>query len=296
MKHTVIALAILAASGAAQAQTVSGSVNTGSQLVVVGGATIGGFHGPLGAPGIGAYDGDNDPTNDQLISLQSIEPFTRQTTLDVVEGGLTFAYYQLPSGFAHPPVPGGGTPPATTVDMNGVKVPNLTKNVYFGMASSGTAGVGTVEHEAWFVGDTTGRVLPAAATNYATVALLGLTGATTNDGTSLDVLQGTLSLGTPTGGAASTASLTGTLSKSATSQYLDINAVATLSGAGAGTFAGNATYYVTTPVAANGTTSGQFFGNASSTTPGTDGSALAGVASGSYLGTDYVASFGGRAN
>jgi len=277
MKQTLIALAILAVSGAAQAQTYevvsdkAGVVN----LVNLGPTTVGGFHGPIGAPGIAAA-GTSD-----YISLQSIESFTHVSALDQTLAGTStnwvFTYHQLAPGFIHTEPEHEGEEPLA-VGLDGIKIPGLAKSVYFGIASADSATPGLVDHQAWYVGDKKDRVLPSSSTDYVGVALVATPSTAVN---APSVLPGQLTV------SSGATSISGqfTAGSGTGKQTLEIAAT------GGAAFSGTAKYYVgtTAPGATNGTSQGQFFGDAAA-----NASALAGVASGTYLGTGYVASFGAR--
>lgn len=275
MKQVLIATALLAAFGAAQAVTTVGDTTATTStnapvLINVGGSDLDGpTHGPYGAPGIG------EGASGTRISLQGIESFTRKTAKDVTvtASGVskTFTYHQLLGGFQHPNVPGAPTAP-TSVDLNGIKVPLDTQKVYFGIASKETATSGTYVHQAWYVGDKDGYVVPTIATSYATVGLLGLQG---TSGSSLVTLQGTLNLAV-SGGTAST--LNGSLSGDGNTLQINTNVNAT-----AGTFSGTSTLSHPTSSNLGGAVSGQFFGSGNN-------SAVAGIADG---GDVYRAAFGG---
>lgn len=265
MQKTLIAIAMLAAFGAAQAVTTEGFA-TGPNYIEVGGATIGGFHGPLGAPAIGEYGAG------ARISLQSIEPFTGAGT--VSSGGVAFQKFQLLAGFNHPTAPGAPTEP-TTVAMNGVKVPQISQQVYFGLATKETATPGQYAHQAWYVGDRDGYAVPGSTTNYAAVALLGLSG---TSGSGLKTLVGTVQYDQVSNIVKSTGShlTNGTDTLQITSSAIS-----------GGAFGGSSAY---SGAAGTGTgnLNGKFFGSGAT-------SALAGVAQGTS-GTAYSAAFGGIRN
>ncbi|WP_133490497.1 MULTISPECIES: hypothetical protein [Alcanivorax] len=263
MKKAVLMTALMVAVTGAQAVTLQ-SGTAGPDIVDVGGATIGGFHGPLGAPAIGVHD------SGELISLQSIESFTFHDY--VTSEGVDFAHHQLAPGFIHTnPQPGEE---ALGIGMDGIKIPDVGKDVYFGLAS--VEGTSANQHQAWYVGDQDGFVLPTSSTDYAAVALLALPTTSVN---SPEILTGELTLNV-----SGTSSLSGTLTNGsgATQNNLLIQAT------GNDAFSGTSTYYVGTGSApsSNGSVTGHFFGNGS-----TGNSALAGVAEGNSV--DYVASFGG---
>lgn len=264
MKKAVLAVAMLGAFSAAQATTVGNTA--GASLVDVGPTTIGGFHGPLGAPGIGVAG------SGQLISLQSIEPFTYIGT--VSSGSANFNQYQLPSGFVHP-TPGPGT---TTVDMNGFKIPGIAQNVYFGLATSGTSS--PYQQQSWYVGDQTGFAKPSATTNYDAVAILGTA---STSGTAPIILTGVLEYDSGTDILSTPTPLID--SGSTHELVLTSNVIST-----SNPFGGTSEYWVSGTQVGTGDLEGRFF-SASGSSP-TTYSAVAGIAHGTS-GVAYEASFGG---
>lgn len=284
MKKSLIAVAAFAAFGAAQAQTYDGwGEVVGDTLIQVGGSPFSsGIHGPLGAPAIGQAGGT-------MISLQGIEFLTFQNT-HVTSGSHDFEVHQLLAGFVHP-----GTPPPappTTVDMNGLKVPEMenllddedpARNVYFGLATAEIGTSGVYEQQAWYVGDREDFVMPTGNTVYDAAAMLARPD---TPGNAPIILTGTLAL-TYVGANATIAS-TGT---HFTDQYSE-HTLEIYSGtvSGSGTFGGTSEYTFDDGdvyLNSDGGLSGRFFGGGSAYN-----SAVAGIASGSGD-IDYVASFGG---
>ncbi|MDH0865034.1 hypothetical protein [Mitsuaria sp. GD03876] len=255
MKKTFIAAALVAAFGAAQAYDSQGGT-TDAGIIKTGGATVS-FHGPIGAPGI-ALDGTN------YISLQSIDAFSYKDSA-TTSGGVAFRRYQL-LGYTHAG-PGG----TISTDLNWFKVPTISQNVYFGLATNpGTPN----QHAAFYVGDRTGYALPTATTNYAAAGLLALPATT---GSAPVILTGTLQYNT----AAGTLNTTG----SGLTGGGNTLALATSVNAGAGTFAGTALLNSTV----SGTADGKFFGSGAT-------SAVAGTAKGGSGSSAFVAGFGGIKN
>lgn len=265
MKKAALAVAMLGIFSTAQAATVGNTTPSASPLVDVGPTTIGGFHGPLGAPGIGVAG------SGQLISLQSIEPFTQTGT--VPSGSASFNQYHLPAGFPHP-TPGPG---ATTVDMNGFKIPGIAENVYFGLATSGTST--PYQQQAWYVGDQTGYAKPSVTTTYEAVAILGTA---STSGTSPIILTGEIDYNAGTDILA-TSGATSHLTDGSGNQ-LQFTSSATGSGS---TFGGTSSYWVSGVQVGAGDLEAAFFSGS-----GTSASAVAGIAHGTS-GTAYEASFGG---
>lgn len=262
MKKSVLAAAILCVAGSAQAYTVVHDT-VGASHVDLGATNIGGFHGPIGAPGI-AVSGSGS-----FISLQSIAGFTYVTTKTV--NSSDFSYHQLPPGFIHTnPAPGET---ALGIGLDGLKVLGIPKEVYFGIASTTTGTSGVYSHQAWYVGDKDTYSAPAASTVYDAIALVSTSSDAVN---APQFLEGTLTVN-------GSLQLAGVLT--------DGTATLDLKASSAGdNFSGNAEYYVgATAPGNNGTYSGQYFGDASS-----GEGALAGVASGTYGGDSYVAAFGGK--
>lgn len=265
MKKTMIAAALLATFGFAQAQIVGDT--TSSTIVQVGPSTVNaGPHKP-NKPGVGV-DGTS------IIDLAGIDTFSYKGT--TTSGTTAFRRYQL-LGYSH--TPSGGTP--VTTNFNWFKVPTITQEVYFGIATNpGT----TSAHAGFYVGDRTGYAVPTSNTNYAAV---GYVASPTDSSTALVPLTGTLAL--TVSGSAPTL-LEGTLSQGAGASKQNLVISATdFTTKGPGSFAGDATYYKGTGAApaVNGSADGKFFGGAGS-------SAIAGKASGTYAGSAYVAGFGGK--
>ncbi|MEJ2800831.1 hypothetical protein EC845_0701 [Comamonas sp. BIGb0124] len=253
MKKTLMFAALLAA-GFAQAQTVvSDTTDPSNNIVYVGASDVNAGPHTSGKPGVGVVAGE-------IINLGGILAYTN-TNNPTSYGGYSFAKYQL-NGYSH--VEDGGT---ISTNFNWFKVPAITQEVYFGIA---TEGAGTSSAHAGFaVGDQTGFVVPSTATTYATAGLLALDGSAT-----ITTLQGDLTL------AAGYGSLTGTLSGSG--YALGISAASSSTGtfSGSSSLSGNG-------ASGTGNSSGHFY--SSGTT-----SAIAGVANGTS-GTSYVAGFGGVA-
>ena len=187
MKKTLMFAALLAA-GFAQAQTVvSDTTDPSNNIVYVGASDVNAGPHTSGKPGVGVVAGE-------IINLGGILAYTN-TNNPTSYGGYSFAKYQL-NGYSH--VEDGGT---ISTNFNWFKVPAITQEVYFGIA---TEGAGTSSAHAGFaVGDQTGFVVPSTATTYATAGLLALDGSA-----AITTLQGDLTL------AAGYGSLTGTLSGS----------------------------------------------------------------------------------
>lgn len=264
MKKSVLAAAILCVAGSAQAYTVVHDT-VGASHVDLGATNIGGFHGPIGAPGI-AVSGSGS-----FISLQSIAGFTYVGDKSV--GSSDFSYHQLPPGFIHTnPAPGET---ALGIGLDGLKVLGIPQEVYFGIASTTTGTSGVYSHQAWYVGDKDTYSAPAASTVYDAIALVSTSSDAVN---APQFLEGTLTVN-------GSLQLAGLLTNSLTTAGLILSA----STAG-DNFTGNAEYYIgSSSLSSNGTYSGQYFGDASS-----GEGALAGVASGTYGGDSYVAAFGGK--
>lgn len=266
MKRTLISAALLGAFGVAQAQVEGGTTN--NTIVQVGASTVNaGPHKP-GKPGVGV-DGSS------IIDLAGIDAFSFKG--NTPSGTASFRRYQL-LGYSH--TPSGGTPVST--NFNWFKVPTITQEVYFGIASKPA----TSAHAGFYVGDRTGYAVPTSATNYAAV---GYVATPASSSTALTPLVGTLTLAFS---GSSPASLGGTLTQGAgaAKQTLVINATDFTTN-GAGSFKGTSTYYAgtTAPGSANGNADGKFFGAGAT-------SAVAGKAAGTYNGAAYVAGFGGIKN
>lgn len=262
MKKTLVAAAMLALIGAAQAQTYNAQGGTTDDTIIkTGGATVS-YHGPIGAPGI-ALDGTN------TISLQSIDAFSYKDSA-TTSGGVAFRRYQL-LGYSHAG-PGG----TVSTDLNWFKVPAISQGVYFGLATNpGTPN----QSAAFYVGDKTGYSVPTSTTNYAATGLLAVASTT---GTTPIVLQGALQYDAVNGKVVTTGTgLTGTPQGGGSSYTLSIDT--TVSG---GSFSGNST--LSGAASGTGSASGQFFGSGTT-------SAVAGVAKGTS-GAAYSAAFGGIKN
>lgn len=253
MKKTLMFAALLAA-GFAQAQTVvSDTTDPSNNIVYVGASDVNAGPHTSGKPGVGVVAGE-------IINLGGILAYTN-TNNPTSYGGYSFAKYQL-NGYSH--VEDGGT---ISTNFNWFKVPAITQEVYFGIA---TEGAGTSSAHAGFaVGDQTGFVVPSTATTYATAGLLALDGSA-----AITTVQGDLTL------AAGYGSLTGTLSGSG--YTLGISAASSSTGtfSGSSSLSGNG-------ASGTGNSSGHFYSSGAT-------SAIAGVANGTS-GTSYVAGFGGVA-
>lgn len=265
MKKTLVAAAILAVIGAAQAQTYNAQGDTTDATIIkTGGATVS-FHGPIGAPGI-ALDGTN------YISLQSIDAFSYKDSA-TAPSGVAFRRYQL-LGYSHAG-PGG----TVSTDLNWFKVPAISQGVYFGLATNpGTPS----QSAAFYVGDKTGYAVPTSTTNYAATGLLALAGTA---GTNPIVLQGALQYDVSAGTLNTTGSGLSGKALNGTGGTYNLN-IATSVNATAGTFTGTST--LSGAAAGAGTADGQFFGSGTT-------SAVAGVAKGNS-GAAYSAAFGGIKN
>jgi len=173
MKKTLMFAALLAA-GFAQAQTVvSDTTDPSNNIVYVGASDVNAGPHTSGKPGVGVVAGE-------IINLGGILAYTN-TNNPTSYGGYSFAKYQL-NGYSH--VEDGGT---ISTNFNWFKVPAITQEVYFGIA---TEGAGTSSAHAGFaVGDQTGFVVPSTATTYATAGLLALDGSA-----AITSLQGDLTL------------------------------------------------------------------------------------------------------
>lgn len=278
MKHIILASALIAIFGTAQAQTVPpfNSVgNTTSTLpdsqapLRVGGATLTGFHGPLDAPGVGFND-PSRPTGHYIISLQSINNFS--TNGSITTGGKTFNQYRL-NGYAHANDPSA---PAIETNFNWGKVNASARQVYYGIATDHADDLLTRVDTAFEVGDNIGFVVPVAKTEYAAAGFVAL--ASRAASVAPTTLTGTLTLD------AGHTRLHGELARADGMAGLDLNA--TNIDASAGTFSGQASYVDTAlGYIVEGTTKGHFYSSG-------DTSSVAGVASGSNSADSFVASFG----
>ncbi|MGC3987372.1 MAG: hypothetical protein QM777_23085 [Pseudorhodoferax sp.] len=274
MKKTLIAAALLAAFANAQAFQSEGATTGGGTasggVLDVGPTTFpdGHFHGPNGAPGVGFLN----PSPGYIISLQSIDSFSYKGTVTPA-GGAAFRRYQL-LNYTHTGPGGGGT---ISTDFNWFKIPTISQQVYFGIATN--PGTTTHTHDAFYVGDRTGHVVPTATTNYATVAVLAVPG--TSSTALYNNLTGNLRYDV-TAGTLKTATTTGVVSTlSGSGQTLAINANVN---AAAGTFSGTSQHNGGTSVGSS--VNGKFFGSGTT-------SAVAGIAKGGSGSGAYVASFGG---
>ncbi|CAM4308497.1 hypothetical protein [Kerstersia similis] len=279
MKHVILASALIAIFGAAQAQTVPpfNSVgNTTSDLpdnqapLRVGGATLTGFHGPLDAPGIGFNDSSR-PDGYYIISLQSINNFSANGS--VSSAGKIFNQYRL-NGYAHAGNPPTG--PAISTNFNWGKVNASARQVYYGIATDHADSKPTRVDTAFEVGDNIGFVVPVAKTEYAAAGFVAL--ASRAASVAPTTLTGTLTL------EANYQSLHGELARTDGTGGLEISA--NNINATAGTFDGTS-HYTNTALGyiIDGTTKGHFYSSG-------DTSSLAGVASGSNSADSFVASFG----
>lgn len=265
MKKTLVAAAMLAVIGAAQAQTYNAQGDTTDDTIIkTGGATVS-YHGPIGAPGI-ALDGTN------TISLQSIDAFSYKDSA-FAPSGVAFRRYQL-LGYSHAG-PGG----TVSTDLNWFKVPAISQGVYFGLATNpGTPN----QSAAFYVGDKTGYTAPSSTTTYAATGLLAVAGTA---GTNPIVLTGTLQYDTSAGQLNTTG--TGLSGKALDGTGSTYNlTIATSVNATAGTFNGSSS--LSGGASGTGTANGQLFGSGTT-------SAVAGVAKGN-AGAAYSAAFGGIKN
>ncbi|CAM3803395.1 hypothetical protein EV679_0223 [Kerstersia gyiorum] len=278
MKHVILASALIAIFGAAQAQTVPPFNSVGSTTsdlpdnqapLRVGGSTLTGFHGPLDAPGIGFND-PSRPAGYYIISLQSINNFSPNGS--ITTDGKTFSQYRL-NGYSHADDPSG---PVISTNFNWGKVNASARQVYYGIATDHADNTSTRVDTAFEVGDNIGFVVPVAKTEYAAAGFVAL--ASRAASVAPTTLTGTLTL------EANYQSLHGELARADGLAGLDVSA--TNIDASAGTFSGQASY-VDTQVGyiIDGTTKGHFYSSG-------DTSSLAGVASGSNSADSFVASFG----
>ncbi|MCH4270373.1 hypothetical protein [Kerstersia gyiorum] len=257
LKQVFVGISLATAVGAVHAQSI-GSVTSNDTFLRAGATTSTGFHGPVGAPGIGLGAGET-----WVISLQSISlPFTKQDTFN------GFTRYQL-KDYSHATT--DPLPETKNYNFNWVQVPTASNGalkVYFGLVTKKDT---TNVTQAFETGDRTGFAAPAGGTSYNAAGLL-VVGAV--DGSSPTKLTGTLNLN----GAAT--ALSGSLVDAAAAHTLAINANNV--NASAGTLAGTASY--------NGGPSthavnGHFYGAGAN-------SALAGTVNG---GSTFQAAFGGIA-
>lgn len=271
MKRIAIAAALLAAFGAAQAQSEGSTTNNAKYRA--GGSTFptGHFHGPFGAPGIGFAGASG-----YVISLQSIDSFSYKGS-DTVSGN-AFRRYQL-LGYSHSDPANGNI----TANFNWYKVPAISQQVYFGLVTDTVPA--TPVHDAFYVGDRTGYAVPTVNTSYAAAGLLAVPATSASDPVKL---AGTLSLtaagapsllsGSLSGSNTATPAVVHTLSVSATNFTTIV-----------GGFTGTSTYSRTGGGSGAGSAEGKFFGSGAT-------SALAGIAKGGSGANAYVASFGGIKN
>lgn len=257
LKQVFVGISLATAVGAVHAQSI-GSVTSNDTFLRAGATTSTGFHGPVGAPGIGL---GKDET--WVISLQSISlPFTKYGTIN------DFTHYQLQDYTHDDPDP---IPETKNYNFNWVQVPTASNGalkVYFGLVTKKDT---TNVTQAFETGDRTGFAAPTGGTSYKAAGLL-VAGAA--DGSTPIALEGTLNLN----GAAT--ALSGSLVDTAAAHTLAINANNV--NATAGTFDGNSTYNGTSY---NNSVNGHFYG------AGTN-SALAGTVNG---GSTFQAAFGGIA-
>lgn len=260
LKQVFVGISLATAVGAVHAQSI-GSVTSNDTFLRAGATTSTGFHGPVGAPGIGLGAGET-----WVISLQSISlPFTKQDTFN------GFTRYQLKDYTHSSPEP---TPDTKNYNFNWVQVPTASNGalkVYFGLVTKKDT---TNVTQAFETGDRTGFAAPAGGTVYNAAGLLVASAGGTADGSSPVKLTGTLNLN----GAQTV--LSGSLVDAAAAHTLAINANNV--NATAGTFDGNSTYNGTSY---NNSVNGHFYG------AGTN-SALAGTVNG---GSTFQAAFGGIA-
>ncbi|MGO3742281.1 hypothetical protein [Kerstersia sp.] len=266
MKKISVAIALLAAMGAANAYDSVGGVTDNDTFLRVGPATSTGFHGPEGAPGIGLGGQEN-----WIISLQSISLPYPGISAGQVNG---FARYQLVD-YAHAPVdPNNPDPQTENYNFNWLQVPTANASaatalkVFFGAVTQKSNN----HTQAFYVGDRNGFAMPTGATTYDAAGLLVPSG---TDGSSPITLSGTLNLD------AAVKVLTGSLADTSANHTLAINAGgATNVQSGPGTFNGDATY---NGVDYTNSVDGHFYGS------GND-SSLAGTVNG---GNDFQAAIGG---
>ncbi|KAF1047391.1 hypothetical protein [Xylophilus sp.] len=274
MKKTLIAAALFAVFGAAHAYDSVGT-STNNNIVQVGGSTFADthFHGPNGAPGVGFVETSSGAGDGFIISLQSINPYSYKDS-STTSGGVAFQRYQL-LGYTHEDPEEGGT---VSTNFNWFKVPTISQQVYFGIATNDPTSSTARRDAAFEVGDQTGCVVPNSATSYATAGFLVPSGYTS---TTPIILTGTLNLAVS--GTTAT-SLSGDLSGSS----YNLNIAANTINSTAGTFSGDST--LSGAATGSGTSSGHFYGSGTT-------SAVAGVAaSDATSATAYVASFGGIKN
>lgn len=265
MKKAIIASALLAVFGAASAFDASGGA-TNESIVIVGGSTLSGFHGPVGAPGIGFIGADEQPQF--VISLSSISlPMLEVSSSEI-------GRYYLP-GYPHAE-PGEEPGPTINTAFNWAQVPTGAEEIYFGLATN-DANATHAGTAAFYVGDREGYQAPANGTSYAVSGLLASSDSTS--GASPVELTGALSLN------ADNSALSGNLASENNVENLIINANTV--DTDQGVFSGGVIYVgELAGYDANGSVNGQFYGSGSS-------AALAGIVNGGDAG--YVASFGGIA-
>ncbi len=261
MKKISVAIALLAAMGAANAYNSIGGVTGNDTFLRVGPTTSTTFHGPQYAPGIGLGAGET-----WYISLQSISLPYPGISVGQVNG---FERYQL-LDYVHTPVE--PDPQTENYNFNWLQVPTANASastalkVFFGTVTQKSDD----STQAFYVGDRDGFIMPAGATTYDAAGILVANG---TDGSSPITLSGTLDLNS------AVTKLTGSLN--ATGHTLEINKNNVINvDAIAGTFNGDATYNATNYPSS---VSGHFYGS------GAD-SSLAGTVNGN---SDFQAAFGG---
>lgn len=263
MRKSLIAVALLAAFGAAQAEIAGDSTDWG--IVQPGESVVNGGPHTAGHPGIGVDGSGND-----VIDLAGIGPFSYKDSL-TTSSGIAFDRFYFP-GYTHSDPDGG----IISTNLNWFQVPTGSQEVYFGIATNPGS---SHQHAGFYVGDKTGTVVPTATTNYAAVGYLATPDL---DSSSLIVLTGDLQYSSGTVKSIGN-HLQGngyTLEVGNITPGVLLNDVSNLG-----------TSSVTNPntgFSGTGKAAGDLFGSG-------NGSAVAGVAKGTD-GDAYVASFGGIKN